>query len=536
MAHNKTDRFFNLLFVAVVVFEVLFLIWLNIFHIHDGVDQDFSKLLRHVYEMAANRTLFLPNWNYLTTGEQDCAALPAVFFCILTGDVYRAYALANIFDILLWLFVISRLLCAANLSLRSRLLCYGFLFLSYDFGMLQYTNMMFYCGGQYVYKALLPILFVTLLLRNDGRRIISNILYFLYCNLLLISSISSGVYVFICGILPALCATLFIDLSTYPQYTKKIQLSKTLILGCSSLLITVVGVLLCQKLDINPSSSSIVLGNYDHDYTNTILSCFDSVLALLHPSYSGVNIKSLQGIAICLNWLIVILILFGLAAVRELSQLRNLIENKAVFTRFCRCKAKLILVSISLWNSAVVSLTVDSERYHLIGVIPLMVCSVMILEDFLSAYNTVISRLFYIVAFGSILTLSIYNATFRVPEYCSGDNDNGSSGTRWNEGQLYYVAEMLEQQNVDVCIVLNYPELSERMRSYDFNHQYYSYYTNEKAIASADYYSKDPAELFASEHVVIGTEEEFESLPAEMQDHYISADVDVLGHSVWRTK
>ena len=538
MVHNKTDKFFNTLFAAVVAFEVLFLIWLNIFHIHDGVDQDFSKLLRHVYEMAVNRTLFLPNWNYLTTGEQDCAALPAVFFCLLTGNVYCAYALANIFNVFLWLFIISRLLCAVSLSLRSRLLCYGFVFLSYDFGMLQYTNMMFYCGGQYVYKALLPVLFVTLMLRDGGRRSISAVLYLLYFTLLLISGISSGVYVFICGIFPALCAALFIELSTTPQYTKKTQLYKTLFLGCASLLLTAAGVLLCHKMNINPSSSSIVLADFDHDCIDTILSCLESVLALLHPSYSDISIKSFQGIAICLNWLILVFILFGLASVREFTQLHKLIGNKVSFHPglFCKSKARFILISISLWNFAVVSLTVDSERYHLIGVIPLMICSAMILEDFLSAYNTAIQRLFYLVVFSSVLMLSVYNAKFRVAEYCSADSVNDNSGTRWNEGQLYYVAEMLEQQDVDVCIVLNYPELSERMRSYDFAHQYYSYYTKEQTVAAADYYDKDAAELFNCEHVIIGTEEEFDSLPAKMQSRYISTGTDVLGHSVWRTK
>ena len=48
--------------MAVLVIEFILLIYYNLFHIRDAVDQDYAKILRHVIEMANHHTLFLPNW------------------------------------------------------------------------------------------------------------------------------------------------------------------------------------------------------------------------------------------------------------------------------------------------------------------------------------------------------------------------------------------------------------------------------------------------------------------------------------------
>lgn len=147
---KKKDDVVLILLVLTVSLEILFLVYMNFFHIQDGVDQDFAKLIRHVVEMGRNRTLFLDNWSYLTTGEQDCAAILAVFFYLITGKVYFSYALANVCDIFIWLGITGCLLRTIGLSAKMRFILYGLLFTAYDFGMLQYTNMLFYGGAVYI--------------------------------------------------------------------------------------------------------------------------------------------------------------------------------------------------------------------------------------------------------------------------------------------------------------------------------------------------------------------------------------------------
>ena len=116
MIKFKREDVVKYIFALVLLIEIIFLIWANLCHIQDAVDQDFAKLIRHVYEMAENHTLFLKDWNYITTAELDCAALPAILFYYITDNLYLAYALADILDIFLWLFVSVCLMSALKLK------------------------------------------------------------------------------------------------------------------------------------------------------------------------------------------------------------------------------------------------------------------------------------------------------------------------------------------------------------------------------------------------------------------------------------
>ena len=91
---------------GVLLVEFIFLIYYNLFHIRDAVDQDYAKILRHVIEMARHHTLFLPNWEYLTTGEMDAASLPAILFYLITKNIYLSYGLADILNIGIWSFTV----------------------------------------------------------------------------------------------------------------------------------------------------------------------------------------------------------------------------------------------------------------------------------------------------------------------------------------------------------------------------------------------------------------------------------------------
>lgn len=48
-------------------------------------------------ETAKHKILFLPNWQYLTTGEMDAASLPALLFYFVTKNIYLSYGLAGVF-------------------------------------------------------------------------------------------------------------------------------------------------------------------------------------------------------------------------------------------------------------------------------------------------------------------------------------------------------------------------------------------------------------------------------------------------------
>ena len=155
----------------VVVFEIAALVYYNLFHMADMVDCDLAKLMSHVVEMARNHTLFVPGWSYGTTGEMDCSTLLALPLYLLTGNIYLSFALANIVNLGLWFLVLHELCECMGLSGNVRRMVLAFVFTAYDLGMLEYANMLFIGGGQYTYKALIPLIVVVLLeLARQERR------------------------------------------------------------------------------------------------------------------------------------------------------------------------------------------------------------------------------------------------------------------------------------------------------------------------------------------------------------------------------
>ncbi len=534
MIKFKREDIVKYIFVALLIAEIIFLIWANLCHIVDAVDQDFAKLIRHMYEMAENHTLFLKNWEYITTAELDCAALPAILFYYITRNSFLAYALANIFDIFLWLFVAVCLMRALHLKAEYRALFYCLLFLTYDWGMLQYTNMMFFAGGQYVYKALVPVLLVTILLKDKGNKYVDGILYALYAFLLLMTSISSGIFVFITGIFPILLIVWFIELAKNSSFKLNKDRIFYGIITIMSLVITGLGLFICSAKGVDPNSASVVLKDIDHDFIEAILTCFNYLLALFHPAYVDVELKSLTGLAMCFNWLIVFLIVLGLFSIRRFGQLHSLVAvDEAISPDYFRARAEIILVTIALWDFAIVFLTISQERYLLIGAIPLMACGVMNLERILWHYNKLIENISLAVIAVSIIVVLIYNIKV-VPQTYFEDE--------WNYEGMTPIAEdvetAIEAENVDTCIVLNWSELVERMRARDLENTLYCYQIEPASILTVDYYMVDQEELLASKHILIGTAEEFALLPEDMQDNYDLTDmtIDYEDRLVWVRK
>ena len=99
-----------------LLLEVFTLVYMNLFHIRDAVDQDFASLINHAVQMGDNHKFLLPFWDYDTTGEFDCGMMPAVVIYMLTKNIFLSYALSNVLTIFLWIFVVWKLLTYAGLD------------------------------------------------------------------------------------------------------------------------------------------------------------------------------------------------------------------------------------------------------------------------------------------------------------------------------------------------------------------------------------------------------------------------------------
>lgn len=200
-------EFFLLLLAAA---QILFLAYMNLFESPKMIDYDGAKLYMHAMEMWENRSIFLPDWKYITTMELDCSLLLAVPFYAVCHNIFLAFGVSNLVMISGFAGVIYGIFC--HTPYRRHAPAAVLLVLTpYAYGMLEYFNMMFFNGSQYGIKVILPLLFILLLTVPAGRRkrIGNLLLLMLYFLLLFLTSMSSGFYVMFCGILPLLLYTGF---------------------------------------------------------------------------------------------------------------------------------------------------------------------------------------------------------------------------------------------------------------------------------------------------------------------------------------
>lgn len=199
------------LFLALVIVQFLMAAFFNLAFTERAVDTDAAKLFVHAMEMSRNNTLLIPDWEYTTTMEWDTAALLAIPFYKLTQNVYLSFGIANILLLAFFLFVVRELFAHFGVAKRYiRMSCSLFL-IPYAFGMLDYFNMLFFNGSQYMLRVLLPLWMLMLLTTPEEKRRKpgSCVLTALFLLTVVLASVSSGAYILVSCILPAVLLVIY---------------------------------------------------------------------------------------------------------------------------------------------------------------------------------------------------------------------------------------------------------------------------------------------------------------------------------------
>ena len=492
---------------GVLLVEFIFLIYYNLFHIRDAVDQDYAKILRHVIEMARHHTLFLPNWEYLTTGEMDAASLPAILFYLITKNIYLSYGLADILNIGIWSFTVHRVLRLCNVKLKYRLLCLCLIFTAYDFGMLAYTNMLFFAGGQYVYKALVPLLLVLILFDRNGKSI-----WFyriLYVVLLFFTDVASNTYVLLCGIIPIAICFVF-----YTILRQKQELHKSWVwIGIVTVIVSAAGIFLNHHYGIQTKSYSLKPINWlFSDHLFTLLELLKVFNPLTVEETGAFTVAGIMGLVRLLVAMIVLG--FGFCSIPELfgfSVYQKTVKEDTVENR------ELInstFISIFAWNYFVQFLTLASSRYHLIGVMPLFLCMIMNVEDFFDRdHKTQVSEWFLCGMSVLILLVNEYSLVHAERHY-------------FKEEDGYYLLNesliaLMKEQKIGTAFVLDDGRIPERLRVLDTDLVFENYDPESGAVMNYDFYiTERDRSAFTDRNIIIGPESKYEICPEYIRSSY----------------
>lgn len=375
--HSK--KYYELFLLLLTATQILFLAYMNLFESPKMIDYDGAKLYMHAMEMWRNKSVFIPDWKYITTMELDCSLLLAVPFYAVFHNIFLAFGLSNLIMICGFSGVIYAIF--RQTPYRRHAPAAVLLVLTpYAYGMLEYFNMMFFNGAQYVIKVMLPLLLILLLTVPAGRRKRKGnlLLIVVYSLLLFLTSLSSGVYVMFCGLLPLLLYTGF-DFLYHREIRKYSRYH--LIIGAISFAAFAAGCLSGNLSGIVARGSLLFLTkpeNWQLNLNAVILGLFQTLDTIPAQDISAV---SADGIL----YLIRILLLFLLASAC-ISQMRVLFRPENTVS------AERLLSLLLPWNLLIV-LFIDTRysagnltmeyRYYLIAFIPLMLLLPMQIEKWI---------------------------------------------------------------------------------------------------------------------------------------------------------
>ena len=375
--HSK--KYYELFLLLLTAAQILFLAYMNLFESPQMIDYDGAKLYMHAMEMWRNKSVFIPDWKYITTMELDCSLLLAVPFYAVFHNIFLAFGLSNLIMICGFSGVIYAIF--RQTPYRRHAPAAVLLVLTpYAYGMLEYFNMMFFNGAQYVIKVMLPLLLILLLTVPAGRRKRKGnlLLIVVYSLLLFLTSLSSGVYVMFCGLLPLLLYTGF-DFLYHREIRKYSRYH--LIIGAISFAAFAAGCLSGNLSGIVARGSLLFLTkpeNWQLNLNAVILGLFQTLDTIPTQDISAV---SADGIL----YLIRILLLFLLASAC-ISQMRVLFRPENTVS------AERLLSLLLPWNLLIV-LFIDTRysagnltmeyRYYLIAFIPLMLLLPMQIEKWI---------------------------------------------------------------------------------------------------------------------------------------------------------
>ena len=530
MMGNKTDKgkknisfdikknWQALVLLILLVSEFAFIIWLNLFHISDTIDEDFSGMLTHALEMAAQKKLLLPNWYYPTTGEFDTSLFLAVPLILITGNVYISFAIVNILNAALIGYVMARVLRIAGARTEYMIIGMCMALASYDFGMLDYTNMLFFGGSQYVYKAVLPLLFLAVIFYGGGAKDSLHILDMcLFYALFFLTSFSSGIYVFLCGIISIL-VSVFV-LSVCGSYEAK---KPFVIHGAATSLTALVGVFLhgISNLEMHSFNSDLMKLRHGMTFTEAFDEVLDSFVMVVDPVAKDlVDATSFIGISGAMKWMMLFLVCLGLAFVPKAFGFEAMSEKgKKTGTRESMA---ICMVSVFLFNFIILIVTVSKSRYHLIGFFALMFCSVIFVEDHLRL-NGLLEKAVLIFIAVMYACLEIANITWHAPMYFAKKN---LESYYLDEKFCERVKECAEENDVSYVFFSNVVEDAEIMRLYDKTHNYQTYVGRTGEVHTYDSYitGTDKSRL-ADRNLLLVTEEGYSSLRSYITDYYEKID------------
>lgn len=477
---------FELAVFILLIGQMLFIIYTNLFCIPNTVDNDSAKLFIHAIEMWNNKTLFLHNWANMTTLEIDCSAILAMPLYSITHNIYTAFGLANIAFVTFYIYIFSGIMKKTDASRLIRMFTYLLLLIPYSFGQLLYYNMMFFSGGQYVVKALIPILLIWLLCNlNDEKNLLNWIIIAALCAFFTFTSaISSGMYVFMSAIIPI--GVCYIVFHMPKKNLKEVFLSRGSIYLAFEFFLSVIGIYISIRKQVNTRGNDISLITIEQ-----LIASFGKRISSIYELLGGLRsndvykVISIEGITCLLKFsfstaLLITIIYYTVKMIKIIANQKEFSAKESVIS----------YILVLFWCNFIILLLTDSSgtaRYHIMSVVPAFPLLVLGCEKVYNWIKDKNQKLVFNFCVLAILIGIVVGSDYQV---LNNDSVPEMNSLVVKANQLLEFVDEYPENHVFVLNDTGLPEMF-RLLAYSNSKEYMGYIAETNTIEVHDYYYSD---------------------------------------------
>lgn len=500
MKDKRETRFKNIelydwIWIGILASEIL--IWFLVIWKRPYImDPDAGKLYNHMAQIWKNKTLFLPDWMYVSTGEWDCASTIALLVYGITKNIITSFQVANICNIILFSAIILEFFHHLNYKIRYGCMTVAFLLLPYGWGMLDYANMLFFNGEQYIYKVLLPIWFIAIMnvpktLRNKWWNHLQCVIFLL---LVFLNASSSGAYVFITSIaVIMLCRIIRLIAEDEKQFY-------WLRIIFPTFLMTFLGVWLQKVKGISTKSSFVSMIQRDtfFDHMRDVVLEFLDILHVIPRE--EVSPFSPNGIGFVLKFILLILIVvWGGKNFSKVLGIQPLINtNDRMDSYYLQKQVQAELVTIFLVSVIIQFFTITSARYWLVGFICLALAAFMNIAGQMSLCETC-KKVYLLISGGIVFYSLLLNTILWTQSY-----------EYLNKPEMNYyktIKQLANDSGSGTVVFVNNSGAAEEARGFDPDRIYINYAADYSSIQVYDtYFWQSENSRLTDKHLLVATE------------------------------
>lgn len=519
---------FDLALIFFILLQIAFLLYENATQIILTVDNDAAKSMVHAMEIWKNKSVHIPHWSAMTGLETGDPTIIAVLFYGIFNDIYKAYFVTNALLICLFIILFGRLCEIMNIKLTGALLSLSLLFIPYSFGQLLYANMLFFSVSSCAFRVLIPLL-IVLLLNDDSSNIICYyILLLIACFMIYVNAISTGIYIFVTALVPALAVFVWMNIFRQKKLTFKQLLNRQYISFFAILLTFFAGIVTYYSLHFRSSGVDtqmlISSGNLLKSIGDVILGWLGILGSLPDTPQKLVSFSNLA----YLLRLVIGTTSFVTIIVYCAKGIKALFNSDSTSSKDS-ATAMLIIVSSFTFLICILSGTGGSNRYLL----PAIVASFIFVGDWLgnAIYSVNLSKIQGVILRTGIFVIFVLAGLFSNLTMVKGDCSPAQAS--YNQ-KLFVLKGILYKYPESQIVFLEDRASAEHLRLFDHDGEkvYLSYMVygdewNGTGIVVHDYYTNiTDALAMGNENLLVINSElgTFDTLPNYLKECYSKID------------